>query len=36
MKEAAANIATKPKAERNNIVSGAVSGAVTKIRNPKT
>jgi integrase len=36
MKEAVANIATKPKAERNNIVSGAVSGAVTKIRKPKT
>jgi integrase len=36
MKEAVANIATKPKAERNNIVSGAVSGAVTKIRKPQT
>ena len=36
MKEAVANIATKPKAERNNIVSGAVSGAVTKLHKPKT
>lgn len=36
MKEAVANIATKPNAERNNIVSGAVFGAVTKVRKPKT